>query len=459
MTRSRTAFVCAECGHHAPKWSGRCGGCGAWNSLTEEVLSADPAPAALLGAAPVALDAVEAGPAVAVPTGLSELDRTLGGGLVPGSVTLVGGEPGIGKSTLLLQLAAEVASAGRRVLYVTGEESPQQVRARADRLGVTVPGVHLLAETAVTAVVARTEELQPDLVLVDSIQTLHDPQLSSAPGSVAQVRACAHRLTHEAKARTISTVLVGHVTKDGQLAGPRVLEHAVDTVMSFEGERHHALRVLRTTKHRFGSTNEIGIFEMTGAGLGAVADASGLFLADRLVGVPGSAVVACLLGHRPVLVEVQALVAPSSLATPRRSAQGVDAGRLSVLLAVLERRAGLALAKSDVFTLAVGGARIAEPSADLGMALAIASACFDRALPSDLVVCGEIGLGGEVRQLAQLERRLAEAARLGFAHALVPRTALGLDVDLHLDPVDNLLDALVAVGLVPGAPARTEEAR
>ncbi len=307
-------------------------------------------------------------------TGLTEVDRVLSGGLVPGSVTLVGGEPGIGKSTLLLQVASAMASAGATVLYVSAEESKQQVRLRAQRLGTLASRLYLASETALPHLVAHLDEIKPDLLIVDSIQTVYEPELSSAPGSVAQVRECAARLVRQAKARAVSTVLVGHVTKDGGLAGPRVLEHVVDTVLAFEGERHHALRLLRASKHRFGSTDELGLFEMTDTGLSPVPDASGLFLADRRPGVSGSVVVPTIEGHRPLLVEIQALVVPSSLPSPRRSAQGVDSGRLSLLLAVLDRRAGIGVDKADVYALAVGGVVVREPGADLGLALAIASA-------------------------------------------------------------------------------------
>ncbi|MGZ4704211.1 MAG: DNA repair protein RadA, partial [Acidimicrobiales bacterium] len=430
-------------------WVGRCPACSEWNTLVEELDEPTPV-ASRLGASidravPIAeVDTDEWQPRS---TGLTEVDRVLSGGLVPGSVTLVGGEPGIGKSTLLLQVASAVASAGATVLYVSAEESKQQVRLRAQRLGTLAPRLYLASETALPHLVAHLDEIRPDLLIVDSIQTVYEPELSSAPGSVAQVRECAARLVRQAKARSVSTVLVGHVTKDGGLAGPRVLEHVVDTVLAFEGERHHALRMLRASKHRFGSTDELGLFEMTDTGLAPVPDASGLFLADRRPGVSGSVVVPTIEGHRPLLVEIQALVVGSNLPSPRRSAQGVDSGRLSLLLAVLGRRAGIQVDKADVYALAVGGVVVREPGADLGVALAIASAAIGRALPPDMVVCGEVGLGGELRQVAQSQRRLAEAARLGFTAAIVPRLAPEPPACITALRADDLFDAIALAGL------------
>jgi len=405
------------------------------------------------GARPRPIAEVDAAAWVHRPTGIGELDRVLGGGLVPGSVTLVGGEPGVGKSTLLLQALAAVARQGARVLYATGEESAPQVRMRAERLGALAPSLWLVADTDVGRITGHIEEVEPEVVVVDSVQALADPALSSAPGSVAQVRECASRLIRLAKSRATTVVLVGHVTKDGGLAGPRVLEHAVDTVLGFEGERHHALRMLRAVKHRFGSTDELGLFEMTETGLRGLPDPSGLFLADRRPGLPGSVVVPTLEGQRPLLVEVQALVAPGHPGTPRRSAQGVDAGRLGFLLAVLERSVGLATLGADVYALAVGGVRVVEPAADLGVALAVASAATDRPVPADLVAIGEVGLGGEVRQAARTGRRLAEAARLGFVRAVVPHTAPDAPAGMELIRVATL-DAAVGVALEARRPVR-----
>jgi DNA repair protein RadA/Sms len=394
---------------------------------------------------------VELDSAGAMPTGVSELDRVLGGGFVPGSVTLIGGEPGVGKSTLLTQVAASMAFAGSDVLYVSAEESRQQVRLRAGRLGALAPKLWLASETEVGSVLAQVDRVQPNLVVIDSIQTVHDPALGSAPGSTVQVRECAHRLVREAKQRDLAVVLVGHVTKDGGLAGPRVLEHVVDTVLCFDGDRHHALRLLRAAKHRFGSTADLGLFEMTDEGLVPVPDASALFLADRRPGLPGSAVVPALDGHRPMLVELQALVSETNLTMARRSAQGVDGGRLAFLLAVLERRASFSLGKFDVFALAVGGVRVVEPGADLALALAVASSSSDTALPADLVACAEVGLGGELRQVSQTPRRLAEAARLGFACAVIPHSSPDPPRGLRAVRAGTIREALDLVGVVARA--------
>ena len=435
MARVKTVFRCGECGGESPRWLGRCPSCEAWNTLVEELAETVAVPtvaARRTGAGPMPIDRVPADEWVATPTGIEELDRVLGGGLVPGSVTLVGGEPGIGKSTLLLQAAAARATAGDRVLYVSAEESRQQVRLRAGRLDTLDPNLWLVAETSLPRVLADLEATDPALVVIDSVQALADPQLSSAPGSVAQVRHVAAQLVTEAKQRGVAIVLVGHVTKDGSLAGPRVLEHVVDTVCTFEGERHHALRMLRAVKHRFGPTHELGLFQMTDRGLLGVPDPSGLFLSDRRRGVPGSVVVPTLDGNRPLLVEIQALVTGSDLGNPRRSAHGVDGGRLNMVLAVLEERAGISVAKSDVYALAAGGLRVTEPGADLALALAVVTAASDTPLPDGVVVCAELGLGGELRQGARLDRRLAEAARLGFVTALVapdtPETPPGIQV-------------------------------
>jgi DNA repair protein RadA/Sms len=379
------------------------------------------------------------------PTGISEVDRVLSGGLVPGSVTLIGGEPGIGKSTLLLQL---LAAAGGRTLYVTAEESAQQVRLRADRLGALHDNISLLAETSLPRIRAAAASLRPDLLVIDSIQAVADPDIGSGPGSVTQVRGCAHQLVADAKLLGITTVMVGHVTKEGTLAGPRVLEHLVDTVLSFDGERHHSLRMLRAVKHRFGTTNELGLFEMEGHGLRAVPDASKLFLADRRAGVPGSVVAPVLDGYRPLLIEVQALVTLSSLASPRRSAQGFDQSRLAVLLAVLDQRAGLSFGPCDVYASVVGGIRLSEPGGDLAVCVAAASAVTGRAVSGRVVVCGEVGLAGELRQVSQTPRRLTEAARLGFTTAIVPRSASVEVAGLDVVGVSTLSEALVALGLL-----------
>ena len=421
MARTRTVHRCTSCGAAAPKWAGRCDGCGEWNTLVEEFEAREPS-LLVAGRTSIALpiaDVVDESARLRS-TGLGEVDRVLGGGLVAGSVTLVGGEPGIGKSTLMLQLVGAVAEAGQKALYVSGEESASQVRSRADRLGALHDDLWLVGETVLPHVLGHLDEVKPDVVVIDSVQTLVNPELSSAPGSVAQVRECAHQLVQEAKRRGIALLLVGHVTKEGTLAGPRVLEHVVDTVLEFDGDRQHGLRLLRASKHRFGPTSEVGLLQMDERGLAPVDDPSGLFLADRVTGVSGSAVVPTVDGNRPLLVEVQALVAPSQLATPRRSAQGLDQGRLAMLLAVLERRVGLPVSSAEVYALAVGGARIFDPGADAGLALAVVSSLTGHPLADDLVVVGEVGLGGELRHVSHINRRLNEAARMGFRRAIVP---------------------------------------
>ena len=454
MAKTRTVHACGDCGTPHPKWSGQCSGCGAWNTLVEELAEDGPADGPVdARAMPLAelrllhdIDALLAQPH---PTGIGELDRVLGGGLVAGSVTLLGGEPGIGKSTLLLQLLAWWPGP---TLYVTAEESPQQVRLRAERLGAVRPELWLAAETSLPGVLAAIDRTQPQLVVVDSIQTIADPNVTSAAGSVTQVRACAQQLVIEAKRRGVAIVLVGHVTKDGALAGPRVLEHVVDTVLSFEGERHHALRLLRAVKHRFGSTDELGLFEMTGQGLTGVPDPSKLFLADRRSAVPGSVVVPAMEGRRPLLVEVQALTVSIPPGTPaRRNAQGVDSGRLALLLAVLERRAGIRVSDQDVYASAVGGVRLFEPGTDLPLAMAVASTVIDVPLPGHVVVTGEIGLGGEVRQVAHVRRRLGEALRIGFEQAIVPAATPEVD-GMRLYKVRTVREALLAAGIGAGAP-------
>ena len=451
MAKRRTIYQCTDCGAAEPKWVGRCPACGEWNTLVEEVdvpSSALVAPIVGPTERPVPIGEVDSSDWIPRPTGVDELDRVLSGGLVPGSVTLVGGEPGIGKSTLLLQAASSMTRSGGRTLYVSAEESRQQVRLRAERLGTLSPDLWLASETALPNLLAHLDEVKPELLVVDSIQTVYDPDLGSAPGSVAQVRECAARLVQEAKARAVSVVLVGHVTKEGSLAGPRVLEHVVDTVLAFEGERHHALRLLRAVKHRFGATNELGLFEMTDGGLVGVPDPGRLFLGDRHVGVPGSVVVPTMDGHRPLVVELQALVTRSVIPTPRRSAQGIDSGRLSLLLAVLGERAGMPIHDADVYVSAVGGVKVCEPGADLAVALAVVSARLGRPLPGDLVACGEVGLGGEVRQVGQTPRRLAEACRLGFRRAIVPRSAPEPPVGIAAVRVGSVGEAIQAAGLL-----------
>ena len=453
MSKLRTVHRCTACGGAEPRWAGRCGSCGDWNTLVEEPGNGRASPdrtAADLADGAVPIGDVDMAAWAARPTGIGELDRVLGGGLVPGSATLVGGEPGIGKSTLLLQALSSLARRGARCLLASAEESKQQVRLRAERLGAVHPGLWLVSETSIRGIEAAVEEVRPHVVVVDSIQTVHDPELGSAPGSVAQVRECAHQLVRVAKQRGVATVLLGHVTKDGSLAGPRVLEHVVDTVLAFEGDRHHALRLLRAQKHRFGPAGELGLFDMGESGLTGVADPSELLLGDRRDGVAGSVVVPFMEGHRPLLVELQALVVPTKVISPRRSFQGLDQGRVSLVLAVLERRLGMSLAGAEVYASAVGGVRVGEPAADLALALALASAVSGVPLARDLVACGEVGLGGEVRHAGQLSRRLAEATRLGFTRAVVPASATEAAGGLEMVPVPTLGHALRELGLRPG---------
>jgi DNA repair protein RadA/Sms len=409
-------FSCIECGYSAGRWFGKCPGCDAFGTLVEE----KPAAAAKSGAAPrplLKLVDVEVQDAARIGTGVPELDRVLGGGLVPASLVLVGGEPGVGKSTLLLSALAAI-SGERRALLVTGEESAAQVKLRAQRLG-GAERVEILAETELEAVCATLERERPAVCVIDSVQTLYSSELGSAPGSVAQVREAAARLLRVAKEAGVATILVGHVTKDGAVAGPRVLEHLVDCVLQFEGDRYHAHRVLRATKNRFGSTNELGVFEMTGTGLVGVPDPSEVF-GRTIAGEPGSAVACALEGTRPILLEIQALVAPTDLAMPRRVATGIDPKRLAMIVAVLSRHAGIALGQADVFVNVAGGVRIDEPGADLPVALAIASAAKRRPVHDGLAAFGEIGLTGRLRPAAQAERRLEECGKLGLARALVP---------------------------------------
>ncbi len=449
-----SVYRCQACGFQVGKWYGRCPDCGEFNTMTEE-RSGPAAAAGRRGAVAVAstrpqrLTEVSAGDAERVRTGLAELDRVLGGGVVAGSLVLIGGDPGIGKSTLLLQAGHALAETAGPVLYVSGEESAAQVKLRADRLGLGAKEFFILAETALEAIEAQTVALSPRVLVMDSIQTVHLADLESAPGSVSQVRECGGRLMRLAKTRGTAVFLVGHVTKEGALAGPRVLEHLVDTVLYFEGERHATYRVLRAVKNRFGSTNEIGVFEMTGGGLAGVANPSAVFLAERPRGTPGSVIVAALEGTRPLLLELQALVTPAHFGTPRRTVLGADYNRVCLLLAVLEKRAGFPLQNQDVFVNVAGGARCQEPAADLGIVIAAASSYVERPLAADVVLLGEVGLTGEVRAVGGLEPRLAEAAGLGFRTAVVPRSSLVADAQYPLE-VKGVSALEEALGLLVG---------
>ena len=425
MAKPLTQFTCTACGATHKKWAGRCDACGEWNTIVEEApLSAGPGAKALGGrkGKGMALTdlATEERPPERDGSGIAELDRVLGGGLVGASATLVGGDPGIGKSTLLLQAAASFARAGLKVIYVSGEEATAQVRMRAQRLGLADSPVKLAAETNLREILTTLDAEKPDLAIIDSIQTMWLDTVDSAPGSVSQVRASAHELTTFAKRTGTAVVLVGHVTKEGQIAGPRVVEHMVDTVLYFEGERGHQFRILRAVKNRFGPADEIGVFEMTGKGLEEVANPSALFLSERGERTPGSVVFAGIEGTRPLLVEIQALVTPSPLGTPRRNVVGWDSGRLSMILAVLEARCGIAMSMMDVYLNVAGGLKITEPAADLAVAAALISARQDIALPQNAVICGEISLSGALRPVTQAESRLKEAKKLGFSIAYIP---------------------------------------
>ena len=460
MARARSVFRCAECGHDHPKWVGRCEACGAWNTVVEEKVVADSKSrrrvdgraagrTAVTAANPVLLQDVQGERLVRWSLGLPELDFVFGGGLVPGSMALIGGEPGIGKSTLLLQAASRMVAGGRRVLYASGEESPEQLRLRADRLVEDAGGVLVLGETHLESVLTAAADTRADLLVLDSIQTVYSDQLESAPGSVGQVRECSGSLMRFAKETGTSVIVVGHVTKGGAIAGPKTLEHIVDTVLYFEGEPNLNYRLLRATKNRFGSVDELGVFSMTDRGLEGVPNPSAVFLDARATGTSGSAVTALMEGTRPVLVEVQALAAPSGYGTPQRVATGLDPKRLAVLLAVLERRAGAGFGQLDVFVQVSAGVRLNEPGADLAVAAALLSSLHNRPTPADALFVGEVGLAGEVRPVPAFDRRLAEAARLGFRrvfgsgrHALAG-TPSGVR-QVVVDHVDQLSHALAA---------------
>ncbi len=464
MVRTTARHRCLECDATSARWAGRCPGCGGWNTLVEEV-ALRPQPSAAGGldpdASPVPLVAVDATEAAAVPTGVEELDRVLSGGLVPGSVTLLGGEPGIGKSTLVLQALAARAAAGDRVLLISAEESAHQVRLRAARLGQVPADLLILATTDLAAALAAMVEAGPDLVVVDSIQALVDDETPSgerrvagARGSVARVRACAEQLTRVAKTHQVATVLVGHVTKDGALAGPRALEHMVDTVLSFEGDRHHALRLLTAVKHRFGPAGEIGLFEMGECGLESVDDPGRLLLADRREDAPGVVLLPALQGRRTLVVELQALVSRAG-ARPVRSALGIEGGRLAVVLAVLAHEIDLDLSASDVFVSVVGGVRVLEPAADVAIALAVVSAATGLAIPSGLAAAGEVGLAGEVRRVTHLPRRLDELARVSCERAIVPASAPDGPEGLELLRAGSVREVIAALAHTAAPSRRT----
>jgi DNA repair protein RadA/Sms len=427
----RTVFACQACGAQSPKWLGRCNECGAWNSLVEErqapdrptAVAGEPRYALASGAGPQLYADIDTVSAARLSTGIDEFDRVLGGGVVPGSLVLIGGEPGIGKSTLLLQAAAHFARAVGPVLYSSGEESEHQIKTRGERLGLAPAPLYVLAETCLERIVEQLATVRPAFVIVDSVQTVFSLKFQSAPGSIGQVREAATQLLFAAKGQNIPTFLVGHVTKDGSLAGPKVLEHIVDAVLYFEGEKHHAHRAIRAVKNRFGAVSELGVFEMTGRGLRGVPNPSELFLAERRSGAPGSAVLCALEGSRPLLVEVQALVSATTYGNARRMASGIDQHRLSLLLAVLEKRGGLSLGAEDVFVNVAGGISVDEPAADLAVAAAVVSSLRNRAVQEGTAVFGELGLAGEIRGVSQAALRVREAARMGFTRCVLPESA------------------------------------
>ncbi|MFB9757880.1 MULTISPECIES: DNA repair protein RadA [Bacillaceae] len=432
MAKKKTKFVCQECGYQSPKYMGKCPGCSSWNTMVEEIEETISSRRLTFATGaqtefsqPRPITQVETKLESRIETRFQEFNRVLGGGIVGGSLVLIGGDPGIGKSTLLLQVSSQLANSSYSVLYISGEESPKQIRLRADRLDVSSDQLLVLSETDLQRISRYIEELNPAFVVIDSIQTIHLPEVTSAPGSVAQVRECTAELMRLAKTKGIPIFIVGHVTKEGAIAGPRLLEHMVDAVLYFEGERHHTYRILRAVKNRFGSTNEMGIFEMKELGLQEVLNPSEIFLEERPVGVAGSTVVASMEGTRPVLVEIQALISPTSFGNPRRMATGIDHNRVSLIMAVLEKRAGMLLQNQDAYLKVAGGLKLDEPAIDLAVALSIASSFRDKSSAPTDVVIGEVGLTGEVRRVSRIEQRVQEAAKLGFKRAIIPNKNLG----------------------------------
>ncbi|AKO90767.1 MULTISPECIES: DNA repair protein RadA [Priestia] len=433
MAKKKTKFMCQDCGYESAKWMGKCPGCGKWNTMVEEVEHVQTGRRGAFSGAvsssvkrkPEAITTIKTVEEPRIFTKSSELNRVLGGGIVKGSLVLIGGDPGIGKSTLLLQCSAQLADQKHKVLYISGEESTKQTKLRADRLGVTADHLFVHAETNLEMILDAINEMKPDFVVVDSIQTVYHADITSAPGSVSQVRECTGELMRVAKTNSIPIFIVGHVTKEGSIAGPRLLEHMVDTVLYFEGERHHTYRILRAVKNRFGSTNEMGIFEMKEAGLQEVLNPSEIFLEERSKGAAGSVVVASMEGTRPVLVELQALISPTSFGNPRRMATGVDHNRVSLIMAVLEKRVGLLLQNQDAYLKVAGGVKLDEPAIDLAVAVSIASSFRDQVSNPVDVVIGEVGLTGEIRRVSRIEQRIQEAAKLGFQRAIIPAKNIG----------------------------------
>ncbi|WP_339193812.1 DNA repair protein RadA [Aeribacillus sp. FSL W8-0870] len=457
MSKIKSKFICQSCGYESQKWMGKCPGCGEWNSMVEEVIKpkgkhriAFSHSESSTVSKPSPIHQIQAAQEPRMLTGLHEFNRVLGGGIVKGSLVLIGGDPGIGKSTLLLQVSSQLAERGNDVLYISGEESLKQTKLRSDRLGVKGERLFVLSETDLEIIIQSIMETEPAFVIIDSIQTIYNSEIASAPGSVSQVRECTAELMRLAKTKGIPIFIVGHVTKDGTIAGPRILEHMVDTVLYFEGDRHHTYRILRAVKNRFGSTNEIGIFEMKEAGLKEVLNPSEVFLEERAKGASGSTVVASMEGTRPVLVEIQALITPTSFGNPRRMANGIDHNRVSLLMAVLEKRVGLLLQNQDAYLKVAGGVKLDEPSIDLAICISIASSFKD--VPTNIydVFVGEVGLTGEIRRVSRIEQRVQEAAKLGFKRIFLPKANLGgwkWPEDIEIVGVQNISEALeLAIG-------------
>ncbi len=447
MSRTKTVYTCQSCGYASLKWLGRCPDCGSWNTLVEEAGSGRKPH--LSATSPVPLSGITLGADHRTPTLIGELDRVLGGGVVAGAVVLIGGDPGVGKSTLILQAMSKfLDSSGGKCLYVSGEESASQLKLRASRLGIDSDDILVLSETSLEVIIEEIEKTRPACVVIDSIQTTYSEELQSAPGTVGQVRECSSRLMIQAKRHGIPTFIIGHVTKEGAIAGPRVLEHIVDTVLYFEGDRSHSFRILRTVKNRFGSTNEIGVFEMTDSGLVEIRNPSELFLRERSSDASGSAATSTIEGTRPLIVEIQALVSPTTFGVPRRTSIGVDGQRVNLLIAVLEKIGGLHLGLTDIYVNVVGGLRIAEPATDLPIILSIASSLREIPIAGDTFVFGEVGLSGEIRAVSQAEARLNEGGKIGFKRAVIPESnlkRLKQDAGLHLTGVSDIHEAMESV--------------
>lgn len=447
---TKIIYCCQQCGHHVPKWMGKCPECGGWDSFVEERKIATHKPGyrsnkALLQVEPVPIDSVIIDEDNRTLTGIGEFDRVLGGGVIRGSLVLIGGEPGIGKSTLLMQAMHGLAKKSQKILYVSGEESIQQLKMRSQRLDTASSNMLVISEIDIDAILNMIDTVGPDVLLIDSIQTMFSQDVSSAPGTVSQVRESTMKLMIMAKQKGIPTFLIGHVTKDGAIAGPRIMEHMVDTVLYFEGDQNHVFRILRAVKNRFGSTNEIGVFEMKESGLAEVPNPSAVFLAERAANSPGSVVTACMEGTRPILVELQALISSAGFGTPRRTILGLDYNRVSLLVAVMEKKLGLNIAGQDIFMNVAGGVKVSEPAVDLGIVSAVASSFLDRAIPEGMVPIGEVGLAGEVRGVSRLESRIAEIQKMGFTKCIVPKTSLKQMTkksDIQLIGIDTLSEVI-----------------